>query len=73
MAEAIILLELVQVIEWKSRYISNGKIVIALDCREVYYKDIKEIVKTNHIIRNGDRELAAIKQGIKRASIIIKL
>ena len=61
LVEAITLLELAQVIEWKSRYISNGKIIIALDCREVYHKVVKEIIKINHIIWNGGRELAVIK------------
>ena len=35
-AEVIILLELVQVIVKKSKHIQYGKIIIALDCREVY-------------------------------------
>ena len=35
-AEAITLLELIQVIERKSRHISSRKIVIVLDCRKVY-------------------------------------
>ena len=34
---------------------------------------MKEIVKTNHIVGNRGGEVAAIKQVIKRASIMIKL
>ena len=72
-AEAILLLELVQVIEWKSRHISNRKIVLALDYQEVHYKAIKEIVKINHIIGDGGGEIAVIKKVIERVSIMIEL
>jgi len=72
-AEAIMLLELIQVIEWKSRHISSGKIVIALDCREVYRKVVKQIYKTNHIVCDGRGEIAAIKEAISRTSILIEI
>ena len=50
LVEVITLLELIQVIEQKSRHISNGKIEIALDYRDVYYKVVKQILMTNHIL-----------------------
>ena len=73
LAEVIILLELIQVIEQKSRYISNGKIEIALDYRKVYCKIIKQILTTTHIVGDGGGEIAAIRKAIKKASITIEL
>ena len=73
MVEVITLLELIQVIEWKSRHISNGKIEIALDYRNVYHKVVKQILITNHIVRDEGGEIAAIRKAIKKASITIEL
>ena len=69
----LILLELIQVIEQKSRYIVYSKIVIALECQEVYYGIVKKIITTNNIVGEGDREIVAIRNAIRKVLIVIEL
>ena len=73
LAEVKILLELIQVIEWKSRHISNKKIEIALDCYDVYYKVVKQILTINYIVGDRGGEIAVIRKAIEKASIMIEL
>ena len=47
-AEALTLLELIKVIEKKSRNIKECRLMISLDCRQVWKKIVKNIVKTTH-------------------------
>ena len=58
--EVIILLEHVIVIEAKSRNISEGKIIIEIDCRQVFKKIVIEIVKTSQILCNKGSKIEEI-------------
>ena len=62
-----------KVIEYKTRYILNRKIIIVLDYGKVHYKEIEQIFKTNHIIRDRGSKITEIKRLIEKVSIIIKL
>ena len=71
-AEATILLELVQVIVKKSKHIQHRKIIIALDCYEVYWRIVKKIMKTICIVGDRGGEIAAIRDAISNAIIEIE-
>jgi len=60
-AEAITLLELIEVIERKGRGISHGKITIGVDNRKVYQRIVEEIAKPNVYAKDSGAEIAQIK------------
>ena len=72
-AEAIILLELIEVIEKKGRHILSGKMTIGLDNRKVYQAIVKGIVKASLFSQDGEAEIARIRQLIKRIRFEIEL
>ena len=65
-AEALILLELIKVIEKKSRHIIDRKIIISIDCREEWKKIVKNIMKISYIISDRGEEIIAIKKLISK-------
>ena len=71
-AEAVVLLELVKVIASKSRNIREGKIIIALDCREVYKSIVNKIFKSTKLVGDGGGEIALIRKAISTATIQIE-
>jgi len=71
-AEAIVLLELVTVITKKSINIRSGKIIIALNCREVNKLIINKLHKATALVCDGRSEIAAIRQAIEASTIQIE-
>jgi len=74
-AEAIILLELLEVIERKGRYIDSGQITIYFDNQYVYKKIIVDIRKSNYIAQEVGAKITTIKQLLKKIkfNIILEL
>ena len=65
-AEAITLLELIEVIERKERRISHSKIIIRVDNRKVYQKIVEEIAKPNVHTKDSGAKIVQIKRLLEK-------
>ena len=72
-AEAITLLELLEVINKKSKHIQHGKINIGIDNRKLRKTIIEKVMKPAQYTQDGGAVITRIKEIIKEASIEIKL
>jgi len=72
-AEAITLLELVEVISRKSKHISHGSIEIAVDNKKVYRAITNELPKPTQYSQDGGAAITRIKELINESTITIKL
>ena len=72
-AEAITLLELIEVIERKGRGISHGKIIIGVDNRKVYQRIVEEIAKPNVYAKDSGAEIAQIKRLLEKIKFEIQI
>ena len=72
-AEVIMLLELITVIERKGRGIEEGKIVIGIDNKKAYRKIVNEIKKSNKYTQEAGAEIAMIKRVIKKINFKVEI
>ena len=72
-AEAITLLELIEVIERKGRGISYGKITIGVDNRKVYQRIVEEIAKPKVYAKDSGAEIAQIKRLLEKIKFEIQI
>jgi len=69
----LVLLELIKVIEKKSRHINQGKITIGFDYRKSHNKIIKDIKKTSDYIQEASVEIAIRKKEIKKIKFEVEI
>ena len=67
------LLELIEVIEKKSRHINQGKITIGFDYRKSHNKIIKDIKKTSDYVQEAGAEIVMIKKEIKKIKFEVEI
>jgi len=72
-AEVITLLELLKVIEKKSRYILNRKIKIGFDNKKGYNKIVNRIYKLNVYVQEAGAEVVMIKKVLKKIKFDIEI
>ena len=69
----LVLLELIKVIEKKSRHINQGKIIIGFDHRKSHNKIIKDMKNTSDYVQEAGTEIVMIKKEIKKIEFKIEI
>jgi hypothetical protein len=72
-AEVMVLLELLEVIEQKGRHIEEGRIVIGFDNRQAYRKIMSPIKRINVYAQESGSEIARIKELLTRIKFEVKI
>ena len=72
-AEAITLLELMEVLKRRARHIENGKITIGFDNRIAHQQMINEVVKPTMFANDAGAEIAQIRDIMKEIKFEVKL
>ena len=72
-AEAIVLLQMLEVIERKGRHITSGKIRIGFDNREAHEKIVNKIVKASVFSQDSGAEIARIKETLDTVQFEIEI
>ena len=72
-AEVIILLKLITVLEKKGKHINQGKIKTGLNKRKSYIKIVQEICKLNTCAWEVGEEIAMIKKKLKKIKFDIEM
>jgi len=60
-AEVLVLLELLEVMEYKGQHIEEGKISIGFDHRQAYKKIVSQIKRNNVYAQESGAEISCIK------------
>ena len=71
--ETITLLELLEILEQKGRYINYGKVIISFNNRLVHRRILQEVYKPNSFAQDVGAEIAQIRWLIKKIAFEIEL
>ena len=72
-AEVLVLLELLEVIEAKGRHINEGEINIGFDLRKAHKKIINNIMKSNEYAQESGAEISRIKDILQKIKFTVKI
>ena len=73
MAEVIMLLELITILEKKGRHIQSGGIKIGFDNKKGYRKIVEKITRSNMLAQEAGAEISMIKKLIGKIKFEVEI